>query len=211
MKNCLIAMIAPVLFAGAVLAQQNIASAGAIAMSGVETPAAVNVSTTDAALQQTMKELQALQQFDEKERAEISSLENKLTAVTDQYLKKQMAEMRAMEEKLKPIAQRYQEETNAVKEQIKSLKDKYRAERYALMDRLNPGSGAAQAKRDQDIADAETQRRKDIDALASRQQAQMSAGGNPRSGMDRYQADRKAIDDAFNAKMKELLSKPFGK
>ncbi|MDO8803065.1 MAG: hypothetical protein Q7R35_01420 [Elusimicrobiota bacterium] len=145
---------------------------------------------------------QALKDLNEKEKAEIRVLEENSKSARQ----KQQEEVKALQDQLKNLSDKSRAEMEAFGTQIKSIRDKYRSERYALMDRLNPGSGARLAQRDREMAELEAQQRKDLDALNTGEKAEMAKGKPTKELMAKFQADRKAIYDSYAAKRKALRS-----
>ena len=121
--------------------------------------------------------------------------------------KKQAGEIRALEEKMELNRKKLLEEIKSYQEQIVLVKKKYNSEKYAIMDRLEPGSGSRLAKRDKDLAELEIQLKKDLNEVNSAQGLEASKGSLTKEKQDKFQTDRKRIIDGHSAKKRELLSK----
>ena len=113
-----------------------------------------------------------------------------------------------MDSKISAIRKKFADDLQSAQDQISAVREKYRTDRYALMDRVSPGSGTSMAKRDKGIADLDAQFRKDMDALNAKQGAEAAAGTMTKESQAKFQADRKALMDAYAAKKQELFSLP---
>ena len=96
-----------------------------------------------------------------------------------------------------------------IQDQVTALKEKNRLERYAILDRITPGSGASQAKRDKELSELEAEFRTGLDALDTAHKAEISKGPLTTEGQAKFEADRKAFADSYSSKRQELLSKPL--
>ena len=135
---------------------------------------------------------------------------------------KERAELQAVNDAAKPGAQKYQDQIKALEVQIKALNDKYRAdmeaaaarlfavrakyapEKYALMDRINPGSGLHLSQYDKAINELEKQWKLDLGAINAAENAELARSGPAKETSSKYQAQRKALAEVYTAKREKL-------
>ena len=120
--------------------------------------------------------------------------------------KKEATEIRSLQEKAADVRKRLLEETKNYQNQIAAVKEKYRAERYAIMDRITPGSGSKLAKKDKDLADLESQLKKDMSVLNMTQRAEASKKELTKEKQDKLQAERNRVVKDYNEKRRKILS-----
>jgi len=197
MKKYLISLVLFACVAAPTFAQNDPGAAAPAKPAGGE--ASADPQKQAAARDEHAKAVQALKVLNENERSEMQAVEE--AAKPDRQ--KSQEQIKALQDRIKPLQDQVKslsESAKAAAEAEEAAKDavraKYADQKYALMDRVSPGSGARQAQYDKASADLEAQRKKDFDILDASQKAEQA----------KLQADRKTLSETYAAKKKELQS-----
>lgn len=146
------------------------------------------------------KDLQALKELNDKERAELKAVNDAAKPGAQKY----QDQIKALEVEIKALNDKYRADMEAAASRIFAVRAKYAPEKYTLMDRINPGSGLRLSQYDKAINELEKQWKLDLGAINAAENAELAKSGPAKETSAKFQAQRKALADSYTVKREKL-------